>query len=463
MPPRCHARCQAAVGTTAEGDANFGALVGIVDGMIPTTGPEDPDAVGDGPRDEGEAESDSVKGWVSPEERPWVHPSEVGFVGRAVESAIRSLPRDSGRRRAIGPVAAVALLVVAAGGVGLGLFLSEGTRSVSASPPATSELMANGTVALPGHTRAGGSLSRGAPLAVSAGVLHQVAALRPYVVAVEVPDGAGSTWGSGVVVARSGPTATILTSTSLFAGSRSSSQAAGRQHVTVVDRSGTHLSGRVTALDATTGVALVKVHSSVIRALEKPSFDPVIQGEITVAVACDGSPGDLQIALGRVSDVGQHAAVPGHTMLLDAISVDAPVHGADGGIVIDGNGRLVGILDATERVHGRLVDYVTPAPLAWGVAGELMANGRVDHGWLGVALSDAGGEGARVVSVGSGSPAAVAGIHPGDVIVGVDGTPTPSMAALQASLYLMPPHSAVVLSVRGSRGRRDVPVVLAAS
>ena len=97
-----------------------------------------------------------------------------------------------------------------------------------------------------------------------------------------------------------------------------------------------------------------------------------------------------------------------------------------------------------------------PAEVVLGVAQQLVTSGQVDHGWLGVETSDVGSanpvtvetattsagtsppDGARLDSVDQNSPAAEAGLQPGDVVVGIDGNPVHSKSELAARLYPEP-------------------------
>ncbi len=98
---------------------------------------------------------------------------------------------------------------------------------------------------------------------------------------------------------------------------------------------------------------------------------------------------------------------------------------------------------------------VAPAWLAAPVADELMATGRVTHGWLGLegVTAKGGPAGVRVETVAANS--ALAGpASPGDVIVSLDRTPVTSLDELQAHLYVLPPGTRSAR--RRPRRRRSV-------
>jgi S1-C subfamily serine protease len=93
----------------------------------------------------------------------------------------------------------------------------------------------------------------------------------------------------------------------------------------------------------------------------------------------------------------------------------------------------------------------TPGWLAKVVSGDLIAAGRVIHGWLGItgetASLSAYGTAVKVVSVSPGGAAAKAGVKQGDMIEAVNGEPTRTMSDMVAALYSLAPDQAVVLNI----------------
>ena len=79
---------------------------------------------------------------------------------------------------------------------------------------------------------------------------------------------------------------------------------------------------------------------------------------------------------------------------------------SSGGVLLDGHGRVVGILDGQMSAGNDTIGVFVPAPLAEGVARELAETHRSDHGWLGVKCTDqAAPAGAPVTAILPGSPA----------------------------------------------------------
>ncbi len=107
------------------------------------------------------------------------------------------------------------------------------------------------------------------------------------------------------------------------------------------------------------------------------------------------------------------------------IQHDAQIHpGNSGGPLVNLEGAIIGV---NELGGAAGQGFAIPSNLAREVTEELIANGEVVRSWVGIALrslKDTGfDEGVLVNSVVAESPAAAAGIEPGDVIQAVDGEP----------------------------------------
>ena len=122
--------------------------------------------------------------------------------------------------------------------------------------------------------------------------------------------------------------------------------------------------------------------------------------------------------------------------LLDDALFVSPAHARFAGAsLVDTDGRLVGIGSLVSRDVADVGSGVPgmmfiPATLLPGVLPDLLLEGRSDsppQPWLGLYLSDPGGL-VTVARVATDSPAADAGLMPGDVIAGVDGEPVKGLA-----------------------------------
>jgi serine protease Do len=125
----------------------------------------------------------------------------------------------------------------------------------------------------------------------------------------------------------------------------------------------------------------------------------------------------------------------------DFLQTDAAINpGNSGGPVVNTRGQVIGIASAIASRSGGFqgVGFAIPSDLARPVLGQLRTAGKVTRGWLGVAAQPLTPElaksfgirpegtapsGALVSTVVESSPAAKAGVRPGDVIVRFDGNP----------------------------------------
>jgi S1-C subfamily serine protease len=129
--------------------------------------------------------------------------------------------------------------------------------------------------------------------------------------------------------------------------------------------------------------------------------------------------------------------------------------------LLNASGSVVGILCNPQSSTTPTTAAATflPTQLVVGVADDLRSGTRVVPGWLGVEGSDvAGGAGAKVVSIYSGSPAA-GHLQVGEVIVALNAQPVRTFAELRSRLYVLSPGSTAQLSVQGAPGTTGVKVV----
>src|SRR6185295_2841602 len=116
---------------------------------------------------------------------------------------------------------------------------------------------------------------------------------------------------------------------------------------------------------------------------------------------------------------------------------DAAINpGNSGGALVDASGNLIGINTAIfSRSGGSMgIGFATPVSTARAVLEQIIRNGAVTRGWIGVelaALTPAQAEsfklgtleGAIIKGVLTSGPADKAGVKPGDVLVAIDGKP----------------------------------------
>src|SRR5690606_27092526 len=139
---------------------------------------------------------------------------------------------------------------------------------------------------------------------------------------------------------------------------------------------------------------------------------------------------------------------------IDFLQTDASIApGSSGGPLFNMAGEVVGINTAVGGI-GRGLGFAVPIDQAKTVIPQLKATGKVVRGWLGIsgreiepAVGRAPVAGAVVGAVQEGTPAAKAGLRPGDRVVAVNGQSIQNFSDLRGRVADTQPGSQVILSV----------------
>jgi serine protease Do len=156
------------------------------------------------------------------------------------------------------------------------------------------------------------------------------------------------------------------------------------------------------------------------------------------------------------------------------IQTDASINpGNSGGPLINASGEVVGVNSAIFSQSGGNVGigFAIPIDLAKKVVDQLKKNGRVVRGWLGIRAQDVSpqlaaslgltrnpAEMAVITEVGEGSPAAEAGIKPGDVILEFNSKPVPKSQDFPSLIADTAPGQKVTLKIIREKKEQIVPV-----
>ena len=238
---------------------------------------------------------------------------------------------------------------------------------------------------------------------------------------------------------------------------------------TVVLDDGTELPAKVIGTDDKTDLALLKVNSDRKFTYVKFADGKPRVGDWVVAV---GNPFGLggTVTAGIVSAEGRQIGGPYD----DYIQIDAPVNrGNSGGPTFNVNGEVIGVNTAIYSPSGGSVGiaFDIPAATVSSVVNDLMKNGAVVRGWLGVqiqsvdqGIADSLGlkqpEGAIVGEVQDGGPAAAAGFKVGDAITAINGKPIKDSRDLALRISQMDPGAKVTVSYWRGGESHDVDVTL---
>ncbi|MDZ3823725.1 MAG: trypsin-like peptidase domain-containing protein [Pseudoxanthomonas sp.] len=185
---------------------------------------------------------------------------------------------------------------------------------------------------------------------------------------------------------------------------------------------------RVVGVDRDTDLAVLRIEGSQLPAARFAADDALQVGDVVLAI---GNPFGIgqRVTMGIVSATGNTRL----NLLTydDFIQTDAAINdGNSGGALVNADGELVGINTAVFR-FGEGIGFAIPAGAARRVLEQILAQGHVTRGWLGLdyrdvpvngdgAQSDAP-RGAQVTAVYRELPGARAGLQPGDLLLAIDG------------------------------------------
>ncbi|KAF7598032.1 MAG: 2-alkenal reductase [Candidatus Dactylopiibacterium carminicum] len=253
----------------------------------------------------------------------------------------------------------------------------------------------------------------------------------------EQPAQRASGLGSGVVVSADGY---ILTNNHVI-------EAADAIEVALND--GRKFNARIIGRDPETDLAVLRIDSKELPAV---SFAP--QGDLRI--------GDVVLAIGNPFGVGQTVTMGivsalgrselGINTFENFIQTDAAINpGNSGGALIDAGGNLVGINTAiyTRSGGSQGIGFAIPADSARDVMEQIICNGRVARGWIGIQVQEITPEltasfrlpekGALIAGIARNSPAHKAGITPGDVLVSINGEEISDARAVLKRVAALPP------------------------
>jgi serine protease Do len=253
--------------------------------------------------------------------------------------------------------------------------------------------------------------------------------------------------GSGVIVESNG---FILTNNHVVNGS-------SRVRIELSDRR--IFDAKVVGTDAASDLAVLKIEAAKLPTLVLGDSDKVRVGDVVLAI---GNPLGLRqtVTSGIISAKGRQTGLSDGSFE-DFLQTDAPINqGNSGGALVNLNGELVGINSQILSPSGGSIGlgFSIPSNMAKSVMTQLIRNGKVQRGQLGVGIQDVNSDladnlglkevrGVIVNSVTANGPAARAGIKQGDIIHSLDGTRINDGNELRNRVAQAGPNKAVTVGI----------------
>jgi serine protease DegS len=205
----------------------------------------------------------------------------------------------------------------------------------------------------------------------------------------------------------------------------------GAEEIFVVLRDGRETIARTIGIDSDTDLAVLQIGLGNLPVIPIGDSSQLRVGDVVLAI---GNPYDFgqTVTQGIISATGRRRL--GITTFDDFIQTDADINpGNSGGALISSQGNLLGINTAIYSTTGgsQGIGLATPVNTALEVMQELVSNGRVVRGWIGIQAQPLPADiaevmglmkgGVLVSGVLQGGPGDIAGINPGDVVTKIQG------------------------------------------
>jgi Do/DeqQ family serine protease len=266
--------------------------------------------------------------------------------------------------------------------------------------------------------------------------------------------------GSGVIVQ---PNGTILTNHHVVDGAEA---------IQVELTNNRTFDAKVIGSDPPSDLAVLQIAAKELDALTLGDSDRVRVGDVVLAV---GNP----LGIGQTVTAGIISAKGRSTGLSDGsfedfLQTDAPINqGNSGGALVNTNGELIGINSQILSTSGGSIGigFAIPSNMARNVMEQLIANGKVHRGQLGVMIEPIPPDkaaslglkqpgGVLIAAVPPNSPAARAGLRKGDVVTAFQGQPITDGNTLRNRVASTRPGTTVKLTISRDKREQDIEATL---
>ncbi len=225
--------------------------------------------------------------------------------------------------------------------------------------------------------------------------------------------------------------------------------------------------------DPLTDLAVIKINAHDLPSIPWGRSEDLRPGELVLAF---GNPYGFQFSVTRGIISALHRPNPEANRYKPGqfIQTDAAINpGNSGGALVDARGQLIGINTFLYSPTGAFsgMGFAIPTEIAEPIANQLIKDGHVNHGYIGVTIEDVTpanakffgvqkATGAVVADVTADSPGSKAGLKTGDVITEINGTPVSDAGELQMKTSETQPGTTIHLTVMRDGKTQTLPITL---
>lgn len=264
-----------------------------------------------------------------------------------------------------------------------------------------------------------------------------------------------SSLGSGVIVSQDGY---VLTNHHVIQGA---------DQIQVALRDGRETLANVIGTDPESDLAVLRIPLDNLPSIKLSDSEEVTVGDVALAIGNPFGVGQT-VTMGIISATGRsHLGLSAYE---DFIQTDAAINpGNSGGALINPDGALVGINTAIFSRSGgsQGIGFAIPANLAHGIMDELVTQGRVIRGWLGIEAQALSRElaasfglrtpqGMIVAGVVQDGPAERAGLQPGDVLLALGDEPILDARSTMSDIAELTPGAELSLTIVRSGEKKEL-------
>ena len=262
--------------------------------------------------------------------------------------------------------------------------------------------------------------------------------------------------GSGVIISADAKGSYVLTNDHVVAGS---------SEIQLAFADGRVIPAKVVGTDPETDLAVLRVEGKGLTPITLGQSEKSQVGDVVLAIGDPFGVGQT-VTMGIISGLGRNRL--GVNRYENFIQTDAAINpGNSGGALVDINGNLIGINSVIySRTGGSLgIGFAIPVSMAKDVMVQIIAQGSVTRGFIGIAPQDITPEladslklvaarGALVANVTRGGPADRAGMKVGDVISRIEGQSIQDSVAAMAVIAALKPGDNAKFNV--TRQTKDI-------